>query len=164
MMSVKKILFVCLGNICRSPSAEAVMKAKLHAHNLTDKYVVDSAGITDFHEGGTADARMQQHAMRRNYNLTSISRPVKEPADFDDFDFIIGMDDQNMRDLKALASNKQHVNKLSRMTDYCTQFSMNEVPDPYYGGDAGFELVLDLLEDACDGLINKLEGEQSNFR
>lgn len=161
-MSVKKILFVCLGNICRSPSAEAVMRAKLMEHNLTDKYLVDSAGITDFHEGGSADARMQQHALRRNYNLTSISRPVNAPKDFDDFDFIIGMDDQNLRDLKALASSKAHVNKLSRMTDYCTNFTMKEVPDPYYGGAVGFELVLDLLEDACEGLIKKLEGGQSN--
>ncbi len=161
-MSVKKILFICLGNICRSPSAEAVMKAKLKAHHLTDKYIVDSAGITNYHEGGPADARMQEHAMRRNYNLTSISRPVVAPKDFDDFDFIIGMDDQNMRDLKELASSKAHVNKLSRMTDYSTLFSMDEVPDPYYGGAAGFELVLDLLEDACEGLIKKLEGEETN--
>ena len=163
-MSVKKILFVCLGNICRSPSAEAVMRAKLQEHHLSERYKVDSAGITNYHEGGPADARMQQHALRRNYNLSSISRPVIAPKDFDDFDFIIGMDDQNMRDLKALASSKAHLNKLSRLTDYCTQFSMNNVPDPYYGGAAGFELVLDLLEDACDGLIKKLEGEQVNKR
>lgn len=135
------------------------MKAKLNQHQLSDRYFVDSAGITNYHEGGPADARMQDHALRRNYNLTSISRPVLSPKDFDEFDFIIGMDDQNMHDLKALAKSEVHLNKLSRMTDYCAQFSMDSVPDPYYGGAAGFELVLDLLEDACEGLIKKMEGE-----
>ncbi len=156
-MSKKKVLFVCLGNICRSPSAEAVMKAKLEECGLLNNYFVDSAGITGYHAGDTADSRMQMHAQRRNYNLTSISRPVSAPEDFDDFDYVIGMDDQNMQDLQALAESKGDLNKLSRMTDYCTQFSNDAVPDPYYGGEAGFELVLDILEDACDGLIKKIE-------
>ena len=158
-MSKKKILFVCLGNICRSPSAEAVMKAKLEEYGLYNNYFIDSAGITGCHAGDSADSRMQQHAVRRDYNLTSISRPVEVPSDFDNFDYIIGMDDQNMRDLNALAVSAEDLGKLSRMTDYCTQFLHDSVPDPYYGGSAGFDLVLDLLEDACDGLINKLENE-----
>ncbi|MGQ1784294.1 MULTISPECIES: low molecular weight protein-tyrosine-phosphatase [unclassified Saccharicrinis] len=158
-MSKKKILFVCLGNICRSPSAEAVMKAKLEAHGLSEKYFVDSAGITGYHEGDPADSRMQQHAYRRNYTLTSISRPITTPKDFLEFDYIIGMDQQNMNDLNALAPNKYDHSKLSKMTDYCNNFQHDSVPDPYYGGAAGFELVLDLLEDACEGLIKKLESE-----
>ncbi|SMO86342.1 protein tyrosine phosphatase [Saccharicrinis carchari] len=158
-MSKKKILFVCLGNICRSPSAEAVMTAKLKELDLSEHYMVDSAGITDYHEGGAADHRMQQHAAQRNYKLTSISRPFKTPNDFANFDYIIGMDDQNMSDLRAMATNDEQLSKLHKMTDYSSRFTYNEVPDPYYGGAEGFELVLDLLEDACDGLIKKLEDE-----
>ncbi len=158
-MTPKKILFVCLGNICRSPSAEAVMNAKLEEKGLDDKYIVDSAGITGFHAGELADARMQQHAFQRGYRLTSISRPVNPAEDFKVFDYIIGMDHQNMKDLTALTSSENDLRKLSKMTDYCSAFDYDSVPDPYYGGAAGFELVLDLLEDACEGLINKIENE-----
>ncbi len=157
VMEKKKILFVCLGNICRSPSAEAVMNAKIKQYGLEDKYIVDSAGITGYHEGEPADSRMKQHAIRRNYHLTSISRPVRPDVDFEDFDYIIGMDDQNIKDLKRLAGSDASINKISRMTDYCERFVHDAVPDPYYGGATGFELVLDLLEDACEGLIKTLE-------
>ncbi|TLX75599.1 low molecular weight phosphotyrosine protein phosphatase [Labilibacter sediminis] len=158
-MSKKSILFVCLGNICRSPSAEAVMNAKLKQHHLESKYRVDSAGITGFHAGEPADRRMQKHALARGYNLTSISRQVRADVDFEEFDYIIGMDDQNMIDLKSLTNSNEDLAKLSRMTDYCSEYSYDSVPDPYYGGAAGFELVLDLLEDACEGLISKIENE-----
>jgi protein-tyrosine phosphatase len=158
-MEKKKILFVCLGNICRSPSAEAVMKAKIKRQGLEHKYEIDSAGIIGYHAGNPADARMQQHAIRRNYNLTSISRPIEAKTDFDNFDYIIGMDHQNMQDLKSLARSNDDENKLSMMTDYCQTYLHDTVPDPYYGGASGFELVLDLLEDACEGLIKKLENE-----
>lgn len=158
-MSKKSILFVCLGNICRSPSAEAVMNAKLKQHGLNHKYVIDSAGITDFHAGEPADLRMQQHAKKRNYHLTSISRHVNASVDFEEFDYIIGMDDQNMRDLTVLANSDGDIVKLSKMTEYCTKYTYDSVPDPYYGGSAGFELVLDLLEDACEGLILKIEND-----
>ncbi|WP_068474974.1 low molecular weight protein-tyrosine-phosphatase [Saccharicrinis aurantiacus] len=156
-MDKTKILFVCLGNICRSPSAEAVMKAKLAEHKLSDKYYIDSAGITGYHEGDSADSRMMQHAKKRAYQLTSISRPVKAKDDFANFDFIIGMDDSNMTDLFNLAQTDADISKLSKMTDYSIKFSETNVPDPYYGGSQGFELVLDLLEDACEGLISQLE-------
>jgi protein-tyrosine phosphatase len=158
-MSKKSILFVCLGNICRSPSAEAVLKAKIKKYGLENRYYVDSAGITGFHAGEPADSRMKQHASKRNYNLTSISRPINPDTDFDDFDYIIGMDDQNMIDLKRLATNKSDLVKLSKMTDYCTKYVNDSVPDPYYGGASGFELVLDLLEDACEGLINRINND-----
>jgi protein-tyrosine phosphatase len=158
-MEKEKILFVCLGNICRSPSAEAVMKAKIKQHGLENKYEIDSAGIIGYHAGNPADARMQQHAQQRNYKLTSISRPIDADTDFDIFDHIIGMDHQNMQDLKSLVRSKEDEGKLSMMTDYCRTYMHDTIPDPYYGGASGFELVLDLLEDACEGLINKLENE-----
>lgn len=151
MSDVKSILFVCLGNICRSACAEAVMKKKIEERGVV--LHIDSAGILGYHAGEPADARMREHAARRGYNLTSISRPVVE-KDFNNFDMIVGMDDANIADLKVMTSSAEEIEKISRMMDYCRSFDCDSVPDPYYGGDDGFELVLDLLEDASDGLLD----------
>lgn len=156
-MVEKQVLFVCLGNICRSPGAEAVMRGKVERGGWTRQIVCDSAGIIGFHSGSPADARMQKHARQRGYKLTSISRQINADSDFKKFDMIIGMDDQNIIDLNVLARSESDRKKIFRMTDFCTQFSHNSVPDPYYGEGEGFELVLDLLEDACSGLIKYLE-------
>lgn len=156
-MEKKKILFVCLGNICRSPSAEAVFRGLLSREGLDGLIEVDSAGITDYHAGEPADRRMQEHAQKRGYNLTSISRPVDPYFDFKEFDMIIGMDNQNIRDLKRLANGESDLSKFFKMTDFCKDCYNDEVPDPYYGGDEGFELVLDLLEKSCTGLLNFLK-------
>jgi protein-tyrosine phosphatase len=150
-----KLLFVCMGNICRSPSAEAVMNAYIKNAGLSDKIVCDSAGTIAVHAGESADARMQQHAQKRGYRLTSISRQI-ESDDYEEFDYIIGMDNENMRNLKMFMPGKSFEPKLSKMTDYCSNTNPGSVPDPYYGGAAGFEQVLDLLEDACDGLLKKI--------
>ncbi len=99
---------------------------------------------------------MQVHAKKRGYNLTSISRRINPHTDFEYFDIIIGMDDYNIRDLKDRARNKNDLSKIYKMTDFAHVFNYNEIPDPWYGGEKGFELVLDLLEDSCEGLINKL--------
>lgn len=155
-MDKTKILFVCLGNICRSPSAEAVMKALVNKKGISEQFEIDSAGITGYHAGEPADQRMQRHAINRNIKLTSISRQVKSTEDFEYFDYIIGMDDQNMDDLLSLSPSDKTI-KISKMTDYCTQHQNTSVPDPYYGGAAGFELVLDILEDACVGLLKHIE-------
>jgi len=151
-----KILFVCLGNICRSPSAEGIMKKIIRERGLESQFYIDSAGILNYHEGELPDGRMRAHARRRGYELTSRSRPVKFD-DFMDFDLIIGMDDRNIADLKRLAPDSDSVQKIHRMTEFCTRFSFDHVPDPYYGGTDGFELVLDLLEDACEGIIDKIK-------
>ncbi|WP_229130349.1 low molecular weight protein-tyrosine-phosphatase [Ancylomarina sp. 16SWW S1-10-2] len=156
----KTLLFVCLGNICRSPSAEAVMNAVIKKANLSSKFICDSAGIIGNHEGNSADSRMRLHAARRSYDLTSISRQFRYKTDFDKFDLIIGMDDQNIADLQSQARHEADLNKIVKMTDYCSNYKhYTTVPDPYYGGEEGFELVLDLLEDACDGLLNHLNGK-----
>ena len=156
----KTLLFVCLGNICRSPSAEAVMNAVIDKAGKSVNFTCDSAGIIGHHEGDRADSRMRAHAARRSYDLTSISRQFKSNTDFDAFDLIIGMDDQNIKDLQAQARSEDDLNKIVKMTDYCSKYKhYKTVPDPYYGGEAGFELVLDLLEDACDGLLNHLNGK-----
>ncbi len=152
----KKILFVCLGNICRSPSAEAVFKGLVQNKGVQNQFEIDSAGTYGYHEGEPADRRMQSHAVKRGYNLTSISRPFKPLTDWDDFDYIIAMDDANIRDLKDMARNGDDLKKLFKMTDFSAKYNYNEVPDPYYGGDQGFELVLDLLEDAGEGFYEFL--------
>ena len=149
------ILFVCLGNICRSPSGEAVLNAKLKEYGLDKDVFVDSAGTSGYHEGEPADGRMQTHAIKRGFNLTSISRQVRM-SDFDEFDYIIAMDQSNYRNLYNLASKKKKKNKISLMTDFSSQYS-GDVPDPYYGGSQGFETVLDILEDSVEGLIEELK-------
>jgi Protein-tyrosine-phosphatase len=151
-MDKTKILFVCMGNICRSPAAEGIMKAKLKEKGLENKYYIDSAGIYGYHEGELPDPRMRKHAEPRGYILTSRSRPVKYD-DFFDFDLIVGMDDSNISDLKRKAPDELSRQKIRRMTNFCRNFSDDHVPDPYYGGASGFEKVLDLLEDACEGII-----------
>ncbi len=153
---MKQVLFVCLGNICRSPSAEAVFNAFVEKNGLSGELKCDSAGTAAYHAGDQADYRMKQFAKKRGYKLTSISRPVDRETDFDRFDYIIGMDKQNVRDLKSIARNENDRRKVFLMTDFGLNKKYDSVPDPYYGGDAGFELVLDILEDACEGLIRKL--------
>jgi len=155
-----KILFVCLGNICRSPSAEAVMKGLVKNAGRGDEFDIDSAGTAAWHAGEQADARMQTHALKRDYNLTSISRKVNPEFDFNHFDYIIAMDEQNMSDLQDMVESDEQQAKLHMMTDFSNKYDYNHIPDPYYGGDSGFELVLDLLEDACHGLLMHLDDER----
>lgn len=152
-----RVLFVCWGNICRSPSAEAVFTAVVKKAGLENEFEIDSAGTIAAHSGEPADARMQSHAIKRGYHLTSISRKINPNIDFDRFDYIVAMDDKNMGDLLYLTRNEADEMKLSKMTDYSSKFNSTSVPDPYYGGAAGFELVLDLLEDACEGLLNYIQ-------
>lgn len=151
-----KILFVCLGNICRSPAAEAILKHKLEERGLSGKYFIDSAGLNGYHNGEEADSRMTSHAAKRGYRITSISRKIKR-ADFEQFDYIIGMDDRNISMLNALAKSKQELGKISKITDFAGGATSDYVPDPYYGGCDGFENVLDILEISTESLLNFIE-------
>jgi len=155
---MKSVLFVCLGNICRSPMAEGIFLKILEREHASDRFVVDSAGLIGYHEGELADSRMRFHASKRGYQLTHRSRPIKK-ADMEHFDLIVGMDEQNIRGLKQLASTPEQHAKIFRMTDFCSTFNANHVPDPYYGGDQGFEHVIDLLEDACEGFYKAIIGK-----
>lgn len=153
------ILFVCLGNICRSPAAEGIMKQQLELNGLADKVFVDSAGIGNWHVGDLPDARMRVHGNRRGYDFCSRARQIKR-ADFDRFDLIIVMDEDNYDDVCSLARNEDDRAKVHLMTEYLSRYKgRRTVPDPYYGGDAGFELVLDLLEDGVSQLIRLLKIE-----
>lgn len=155
---MKKILFVCLGNICRSPGAEGVMKALIKREGLEEDFYIDSAGTYGGHSGDFPDSRMRVHAARRGYDLDSRARKFYPEADFAEFDMIIGMDNQNIQDLRRMAKNDTELAKIHKMTEYCTRLThLTEVPDPYYSGADGFELVLDLLEDATAGLLNKIK-------
>lgn len=152
---MKKILFVCLGNICRSPMAEGVMLHLIQEAGLEKEFMIDSVGTAGYHQGELPDSRMRTHAQRRGYNLVHRSRPVRT-EDFEEFDLLIGMDDRNIAGLQDLAPSVEAARKIHRMTDYCRLISADHVPDPYYRGDSGFEHVIDLLEDACSGLLDDL--------
>lgn len=153
-MSQKSILFVCLGNICRSPMAETIFNRILEKNNMSNNFKIDSAGLLDYHEGDKADHRMRNHAEKRGYEITHRSRPVVH-KDFHEFDYIIGMDEQNIRQLNRLAKTPEQQYKIHKMTDFCVKLEADNIPDPYYGGDKGFEHVIDLLEDACQGLYER---------
>lgn len=156
------VLFVCLGNICRSPAAQAVMQAMVDKRGLTDRFYIDSAGTGGYHIGDLPDKRMRVHARPRGYELTHRARKV-QASDFEDFDLIVGMDAANVSDLCRKAATIEEQNKVVMMGDYIRQFPHHDyVPDPYYEGSEGFELVLDLLEDACDNLLNRIL-EQNNI-
>ena len=147
-----RILFVCLGNICRSPAAEEIMRQKIALAGLSDRISVDSAGTYGGHAGDLPDPRMRRAAATRGYCLSSRARRIVSD-DFDRFDRIVVMDDTNYERVHRMAPDIASAEKIDRMTDFCLRYNADHVPDPYYEGAEGFENVLDLLEDACDGLL-----------
>ncbi len=149
-----KVLFVCLGNICRSPAAEGVFLHVLDERGLSSQFVVDSAGTSSFHVGERADARMREHAGRRGIELPSRARQFVA-NDFKTFDAIIVMDDSNYENCLKLAKSDEDQKRLLKMADFCPQSGLSEVPDPYYGGAQGFEQVLDMVQEGCENLLKK---------
>jgi protein-tyrosine phosphatase len=157
-MPEQRILFVCMGNICRSPAAEGVFLHLLAQQGLEDRFLVDSAGTGGWHVGQPADRRMRAAAERRGIHLPSRARQISL-ADLADFDRILTMDDDNLKDVRSLAgelARRRPLAQIEAITSYCRLFQTRDVPDPYYGGEQGFEHVLDLLEDACAGLLERL--------
>jgi len=154
---VKKILFVCLGNICRSPAAEGIFNQKIKERDLENFFVVDSAGTGSWHLGNLPDKRMRATALSRGIELTSRARQIEE-NDLYQFDQILVMDKDNLQAVKSLTKdNMNPVNsKIKLILSYSNNSQLDEVPDPYYGGQDGFEEVLDLLNDAIDQLIDSL--------
>jgi protein-tyrosine phosphatase len=158
-----RILMVCMGNICRSPTAHGVFEKMVADADLTARIQVDSAGTHGWHAGAPPDERAQQHAARRGYDLSRQRARQLTPRDFDDFDLVLVMDDTNQRDARAIAPPAQ-AHKLRRLTAFCTRHAADEVPDPYYGGADGFEHVLDLVEDACAGLLAAVREAQKGHK
>jgi protein-tyrosine phosphatase len=152
MTTLTRLLFVCLGNICRSPSAENIMNHLIEQRQLGDQIICDSAGTASYHVGSAPDARMNAAAQRQGIQLIGSARQF-ELADFEKFDLILAMDSSNYRDILSLDKSDRYANKVRLMCDFCRRHSDREVPDPYYGGEAGFDYVIDLLTDACEGLI-----------
>lgn len=150
------ILFICLGNICRSCTAEEIFRTMVHKAGRDVDFHIDSAGLINYHEGELPDKRMRCHAADHGYYLTHRSRPVTMD-DFDKFDLIIAMDERNRDNLLSMAPDEAARNKVVMMADYLQHHEdVTIIPDPYYGGAKGFELVIELLEDACEGLLLQL--------
>jgi len=153
-----KVLFVCLGNICRSPTAQGVFEHVVSEAGKENNIVVDSAGTAAWHIGKSPDSRSTEFAARRGYDLSIQRARQFEESDFRKFDYILAMDHENLSNLKKLKPNN-FSGKLGLFLHYSSQVDYDEVPDPYYGGDSGFELVLDLIEDASRGLLNEISGQ-----
>ncbi|MEM8828995.1 MAG: low molecular weight protein-tyrosine-phosphatase [Cyanobacteria bacterium P01_G01_bin.19] len=150
-----KLLFVCLGNICRSPSAENIMNHLIQEAGLTDKIVCDSAGTSGYHVGAAPDRRMNIAANKQGIELQGKSRKFI-PSDLQQFDLILAMDRENYQDILYLDREGKYEDKVYLMCDFATSKPDREVPDPYYGGQDGFDYVIDLLFDACSGLLDSV--------
>lgn len=148
-----KLLFVCLGNICRSPAAENIMNHLLEQKGLSQRIICDSAGTSNYHIGEPPDRRMVATVTKRGIPMLGTARQFTK-ADFEAFDLILAMDRDNFANICYLDSLGSYRHKVYLMCDFCNEFSMKEVPDPYYGGPEGFNQVIDLLSDACQGLLN----------
>lgn len=153
-----KLLFVCLGNICRSPAAEGVMRRVIAEAGLADQVHIDSAGTAGWHTGKRADRRMQAAAAARGFDLTSFARQVQD-ADLAEYDLVLVMDQSNHQDLRAFDRESLHAAKVRLFCEFCRLHEETEVPDPYYGGPEGFEKVLDLLEDGCAGVLKHIQAQ-----
>ena len=154
MNGKRSVLFVCMGNICRSPAAEGVFRKVVADAGRDHEFEIDSAGTIGYHAGNPADSRMRAAAMRRGYRLDSIARRLAAD-DYERFALIVAMDDDNYRDI--MAGHPGAGAEVVRMVDFCSAIDAAEVPDPYYGGPSGFERVLDILEDACGGLLKRFD-------
>lgn len=155
---MKRILFICLGNICRSCTAEEVFRTLAKQAGEDELFEVDSAGIIDYHEGELPDSRMRATARRYGYELTHRSRPVRA-EDFARFDLIVAMDGRNREKLLRMAPNEEGARKVVMMTDYTLRdraVALNQVPDPYYGTQKDFDYVVELLEETCEALRRDL--------
>ena len=158
-----KVLFVCLGNICRSPTADGVFGKLLRDNELHEKVCVDSAGTGNWHIGKAPDQRAQTAAARRGYDLSSLRARQVKMADFEEFEHILTMDENNFDDLLAMAP-MQHHGKIRMFLEHAPQFGLSAVPDPYYDGEGGFDYVLDLVEAASAGLLDHLQQQHLSIR
>ncbi len=156
---MKKVLFVCLGNICRSPAAEGIFKKLVNDNNLSDQIIIDSAGTMGYHEGELPDNRMIEIAASKGYQLDHHARKFQHLIDYEKFDYIITMDDENYSDILRLDTTKKYRNKIFKMADFIDDKNVTEVPDPYYGDRREFEYVIELLEKGSKNLLSKIKSD-----
>jgi len=156
-MNKISVLFVCLGNICRSPAAEAIFQNLIIDKGIANQFIVDSAGTGSWHVGKKADSRMRFAAKQRNINITSHARQISED-DFRNFNYIVVMDNSNFNNVCAFKNQVKGADfaKILRMQDFASIFNEKEVPDPYFGGDSGFDYVLDILEDSVSCFLENI--------
>ena len=154
-----RLLFVCLGNICRSPSAENIMNHLIQQAGLQEHILCDSAGTSSYHIGSSPDRRMTAAAQVRGITLRGQARQF-QITDFQEFDLILAMDKENYRDIISLDRQKRHTHKVLMICEFASKHRDRSVPDPYYGGSAGFDHVINLLLDACNGLLQQIIREQ----
>jgi protein-tyrosine phosphatase len=150
-----RFLFVCMGNICRSPAAEIVFRHLVEAENLDDRIEIDSAGTIGYHTGNPPDKRMSATLRARGYQPDGRARQVRQ-EDFDDFDLILPMDHENEANLRRMQRDGQSRAEVRAFSSFCAANPLGQVPDPYYGGATGFETVADIVEDGCRGLLKHL--------
>jgi len=157
-----RVLFVCMGNICRSPAGENIFRHYVTQKGLSDSILIDSAGTLDYHQGCSPDPRMLATLHNRNIPTSGKARPFTRD-DYVDFDLILTMDNDNYRHVIGLSPDEEHKEKVIPFSRFCQseKFQIEEVPDPYYGGDAGFEFVVDMLEDGCCALLEYIEARRS---
>ena len=149
------VLFVCMGNICRSPTAEGVFRRLVRSAGMENEIHIDSAGTHDYHVGDPPDRRAQQAASQRGYDLASLRGRQVSPADFARYDYILAMDFDNLANLQRICP-EQYASKVYLLMEFSEKFDAREVPDPYFGGPQGLEQVLDLVEDAAEGLLHRI--------
>ena len=153
-----KVLFVCMGNICRSPTAEGVFRDRVEQAGLNKLISVDSAGTHSYHVGSAPDARAQKAAGKRGINLGKLRARKVRLKDFENFDYILAMDNDNLDSLR-MDCPPEYIDRLNLFLDFAKHYEERYVPDPYYGGSKGFEYVLDLVEDAADGLLTEISSK-----
>jgi protein-tyrosine phosphatase len=156
------VLFVCMGNICRSPTAEGVFRHLARETGMYDRLVIDSAGTHDYHVGEAPDRRAQEAARRRGYDLSGLRGRQVSDRDFHEFDYILAMDRENLASLKRFCP-PEHQHKVRLYLSFSGSFPNLEVPDPYYGGHQGFDRVLDMVEDAAAGLLEEIRTEMAKL-
>lgn len=155
-----RVLFICMGNICRSPAAEIIFRKMVEEAGLRERFEIDSAGTIGYHEGSPPDPRMCSHLESRGYEISGRSRPLRE-SDLEHFDLLLTMDEENLADTLRLDRKGEFSERIKPFVDYLTEHAVERIPDPYYGGDAGFAHVIDLLEDGCRWLLH--ESSRSGF-
>ena len=158
--SQQSVLFVCMGNICRSPTGEGVFRALVEREGCADAIAVDSAGTISYHRGEHPDSRMRHAASKRGYRLESRARQIRR-EDLDIFDLIIAMDSENLGDIRSLLRKGEPGEHIRLLSAFLPDGHPVDVPDPYYGGADGFDLVIDMIEEACPRILEHLRGEVS---